>query len=354
MTELFKEYNEIQELLKGVLGEKKFAKFFPLTKYQTPRDFRVSIVCLIETQDYTIFQSEPHRVDKVTLPRGIQVSGMIERTEAHESKIKQEIRRVGKRLERKLLNPEEITKGTDTTSDEERECHIPDCLCGNCRDCRLWGFAARPRVEAGEEQGQPSKVDVGTTFTIRAVDEFLTERIWNAVDESDRKVNQAFGDKEQIPPQVFLPYVIDVRDGSFDEFLYLLYSILNAKRVGAGRTKYGSVEITPIGFYFAYEQLFSNKRLVQNCYDYLWKQREQTLDDNKKRLGWLGELSQNEVQEALLHATDKELEKANCWYTSIETHQPEKANNLNALLNKAKVIFRNEDNMKKIVSVKPK
>jgi CRISPR type I-D-associated protein Csc2 len=350
-------YQQIEEILKGVL-DAKFAKFFPAEDYQTlglpPRDFRISIPCLIETQDYAIFQSEPHRLDKVSFPKGIKYQDKppMERAECHESKVKQEIRRVGKKLRRKLSDPADIEKGMDSTDKEEKECHIPDCLCGVCRDCRLWGFAASGSTEEREENSRPSKVDVGTAFTIRAVDEIMVERVWNAVDESDRRVRRAVGDKEQLVPQVFLPYVIDLRDASLDEFLYILYSLLNAGRIGAGRTKYGAVDITPLGVYFAYEQLFANKKLTQYAYDYLWDERvnNKTLDENKQRLGWLGDLTSDEARKATQYALSQELAQAACWCKPLDPD--DRTTHLQDLLVKATLLFRDEDQLKRIAGVK--
>jgi len=335
-------------------------------EYPTPRDFRISLVTLIETQDYAIFQSEPHRLDKVTLVRGITTSGTIERVECHESKPKQEIRRVGKRLMRKLLGDETeeyvdeqgnkqtrqlLTTATDTTDGEERECHIPDCMCGQCRDCRLWGFAA----SGGDETGKPSRIDVGTAYSIRAVDEINRERTWNAVDESVRHVQRAVGEKEQVQPEVFLPYVLDARDMNLDEFLYLLYSALNAGRIGAGRTKYGTIRLHPLAVFFTHEQLFSNKRLTQHAYDCLFCQRYSTnsatateldskvAEERAKRMGWLGELTLAGAQIAVLHGVKKELEDASCWYQQM----PNEA--LTTLLTEARSLFRDRDAMRRIV-----
>lgn len=347
-------YQNIENQLRTFLG-RDYDRFFH-GEYPTPRDFRISLVTLAETQDYAIFQSEPHRLDKVTLARGITSSGTIERVECHESKLKQEIRRVGKREIRKLLGDVDIseqddkgnsvqrtvshiTTGNDSTDKVVRECHIPDCLCGECRDCRLWGFAA----SGGEDTGLPSRVDVGTAYSIRAVDEINRERTWNAVDESVRHVQRAVGEKEQVQPEVFIPYVLDARDVSLDEFLYLLYSIRNAGRVGAGRTKYGAIRLRPLALFFAHEQLFSNKRLTQHAYDKLFSDRKEGMNERAQRLGWLGELTIDEAKKAISHAVTQELDEAACWYQELP------AESFSSLLVEAQNLFRDRDAMRTIV-----
>lgn len=357
-------YQTIKNQLETFLG-RDYERFFH-GEYPTPRDFRISLVALMETQDYAIFQSEPHRLDKVTLSRGIATSGTIERVECHESKAKQEIRRVGKREMRKLLGDVDIpategngeaaqrtvshiTTANDSTDKVVRECHIPDCLCGVCRDCRLWGFAA----SGGEDTGLPSRIDVGTAYSIRAVDEINRERTWNAVDESVRHVQRAVGEKEQVQPEVFIPYVLDARDVNLDEFLYLLYSILNAGRVGAGRTKYGAIRLRPLAMFFTHEQLFSNKRLTQHAYDHLFDKRYPKDSDNgsedknakerAKRMGWLGEVTLADAQEALSFAIHKELDDAACWFQRLP------AEAFGSLLSDAKNLFRDRDAMRRIV-----
>jgi CRISPR-associated protein Csc2 len=357
-SKMSKAYQNIESQLQTFLG-RDYGRFFHgdwADEKQPPRDFRISLVTLLETQDYAIFQSEPHRLDKVTLARGITTSGTIERVECHESKPKQEIRRVGKREMRKLLGDVDISETDDngnavqrtvsyiTTADDStdrmvRECHIPDCLCGECRDCRLWGFAA----SGGDETGKPSRIDVGTAYSIRAVDEINRERTWNAVDESVRHVQRAVGEKEQVQPEVFIPYVLDARDVNLDEFLYLLYSILNAGRVGAGRTKYGAIRLRPLALFFAHEQLFSNKRLTQHAYDKLYSGRQAQMNERAQRLGWLGELTLAEAQGAISHAVTQELNDAACWYQQMPV------DGFSSLLSEAKSLFRDREAMRNIV-----
>lgn len=358
-------YQAIKDLLQGTL-KARFSKFFPESEYRTPRDFRISIPCLIETQSYAIFQSEPGRLDKASFSRGVKNPESFERVECHESKVKQEIRRASKRLTRKLSDPAKLFeefKGRDSTDKIDNECNIPDCLCGKCRDCEVWGFAAAGSSEEREENSRPSRVDVDTTWSIRAVDNgIMVERIWNAVDEADRRVRQAFGEKEQLSPQVFLPYVLDLRDVSFDEFLYVLYGLLNAKRVGAGRTKYGSISVEPLEVYFSYEQLFTNKKLVQHAYDYLWDKRQENLDENKKRLGWLGELTGEQVKGAVQYAVQEELKRAACWHWPLSDNGQVTGSGstgggavqlFDTLLAKARELFRDEEAMQYIANARP-
>jgi CRISPR type I-D-associated protein Csc2 len=351
-------YQNIQSHLRQILG-KDYDDFFH-GSYETPRDFRISLVTLLETRDYAIFQSEPHRLDKVTLSRGVEHSDTtIERVECHESKPKQEIRRVGKRLMRKLLGRVEvteqdeqgneatkvvnqITRSTDSTDNAEYECHIPDCLCGRCRDCRLWGFAA----SGGDETGQPSRVDVGTAYTIRGMGDMIDrERVWNAVDEKDRQVRRAFGDKEQLVPEVYLPYVIDLRDVNLDEFLYLLYSVCNAGRIGAGRTKYGSIHFEPLALFFTYEQLFCNLRLTQHTYDHLYGSRQEEMKERAQRMGWLGEITEAQARKAVLGGVKKEAKQAACWSRRVPD------DGLTKLLTEAKQLFRDREAMRRIVDI---
>ena len=119
-------YQNIESQLQQILGRKDYGDFFH-GPYETPRDFRISLVTLLETQDYAIFQSEPHRLDKITLSRGIKHGDTtIERVECHESKPKQEIRRVGKRLMRKLLGRVEVTE----QDEQGNEITKVKCRCG--------------------------------------------------------------------------------------------------------------------------------------------------------------------------------------------------------------------------------
>jgi CRISPR type I-D-associated protein Csc2 len=364
-------YKEIKDLLEKTLGN-RFNKFFPENGYRTPRDFRISIPCLIETQSYAIFQSEPGRLDKATFSRGVKYLDNFERVECHESKVKQEIRRASKRLTRKLSDPDKLFKefkGRASTDKKDNECNIPDCLCGICRDCRVWGFAAAGSTEEREENSLPARVDVDTTWSIRSsYNGIMVERTWNAVDEADRRVRRAIGEKEQLSPQVFLPYVLDLRDVSLDEFLYVLYGLLNAKRIGAGRTKYGSITVEPLGLFFTYEQLFTNKKLAQHAYDCLWDKQQTQLDENKRRLGWLGELTEHQAKEAMKYAIQQELQRAACWYWPQNEKEPPaegKSTNgdkslqtpyqqfFDTLLTKAKELFRDEEAMQYIADARP-
>lgn len=336
---------EVETLLKEKLKD-EYEQFFH-GEYSTPRNFRICIPCLIETQDYAIFQSEVHILDKVTLSAGKVNDFLIERGECHESKIKQEIRRTGKELTRKLG----IINTTPSTSPEEKkkgdqECHIPDAMCGKCIDCNLWGFAA----SGGSESGKPSQIEVGTTYSIRHIDEIMRERNWNAIDENARRVLQAFGTKEQLQPQIFLPYVLELKDVNLDEFLYVLYSIYNASRIGAGSTKYGAVSIQPIGIYFAYESLFTNLELTKHMYDCIFNMRKDKLTDKAKTIGFLGDIKQSEAIDGMVYAINKELEDATCFYIPLDgIGENKEKTTFTELINKCKEIFRDKELMYGII-----
>jgi len=347
----------IKEIIEKDIGNDYYKKFFN-GEYDLPRKFRISIPCMLKTEDYSIFQSEPHRLDKQLLTRGNSIPVdpnndnsklqkslqlKIERAECHESKIKQEIRRTGKRLLRKLEVDTIEIKGTQC--DVKTKCHIPDGMCGSCMDCIVWGYAASPNTSKEIRKDKHSRVEVGTTFSIRSIHEIMVERTWNAIDESTQNVQQSFGLKEQIAPEVYMPYVVDLIDVNLIEFIYSMYSLINAGRAGAGSTKCGSFKIFPISIYFTYEQIFANLPLVRGMYTNLFLEKSAGMNARQFELGFLGEITDDQVNSALKQTVNKYATEAPCHLKQLS----DKANI--KLMENLYNIFKDLDTMKQIVTL---
>jgi len=246
-------------LLDSLKGKEKYFE------EQIPKLFsskRIQVVALRETVDPCIFRTDVEGLDVVSTRAGIKNNDVISRSIIFMRKLVAAERRTGKYLLRSILghvphldNAKKLAK-TD-------KCSLNQNLCGLCIDCTLFGFTRAEGIV------RKSRVEYGTTYSIREYEKIYEVYNWNAIQEDTQSPGQAFGDIEVIKPGVVYPTVTTLHSVTEKEFLYYLWVILNTRRFGAVTSRTGRMSTEIVSIIFANSEPLSSLELTMAYHDVL-------------------------------------------------------------------------------------
>lgn len=224
----------------------------------------IQIVVLRETKSHAIFTTEGQTLDIERLQSGIINRAPIDRIIMYKRKQIAPERRTGKALLRDMdiLSPVVLNK----KKVERSTCQIMGDSCGCCPDCILYGYAATQGAGS-----QRARVLTDSGFIVRGESQVMRNIKLNAIQETTAGgiAGSAFAGRENVLPQVFIPTVETLLDGTMPEFLYLLGNILKTTRYGAESNREGFIRNHLLGVYFSDVEIFSNLELTQHYYDIL-------------------------------------------------------------------------------------
>jgi CRISPR-associated protein Csc2 len=230
----------------------------------------IQIVVLRETKSHAIFTTEGQTLDIERLQSGIINRAPIDRIIMYKRKQIAPERRTGKALMRDLNILSPMTLGKKKV--ERSTCQIMGNSCGYCPDCILYGYAATQGAGS-----QRARVLTDSGFIVRSESQVMRNIKLNAIQDTTAGgiAGSAFAGRENVLPQVFIPTVETLLDGTIPEFLYLLGNILKTTRYGAESNREGFIRNHILGVYFSDVELFSNLELTQHYYDALATSSEQ-------------------------------------------------------------------------------
>lgn len=224
----------------------------------------IQIVVLRETKSHAIFTTEGQTLDIERLQSGIDNHAPIDRIIMYKRKQIAPERRTGKALMRDMGILSPVTIGKKKV--ERSTCQIMGDSCGCCPDCILYGYAATQGAGS-----QRARVLTDSGFIVRSESQVMRNIKLNAIQETTAGgiAGSAFAGRENVLPQVFIPTVETLLDGTLPEFLYLLGNILKTTRYGAESNREGFIRNHILGVYFSDVEIFSNLELTQHYYDLL-------------------------------------------------------------------------------------
>jgi CRISPR-associated protein Csc2 len=256
------------EQLTSLLNEHKSAFHEHIPRFRQNRF--IQIVVLRETKSHAIFTTEGQTLDVERLQSGILTRAPIDRIIMYKRKQIAPERRTGKALLRdmNILSPVTINK----KKVERSACQIMGDSCGCCPDCILYGYAATQGAGS-----QRARILTDSGFIVRSDSQVMRNIKLNAIQETTAGgiAGSAFAGRENVLPQVFIPTVETLLDGTMPEFLYLLGNILRTTRYGAESNREGFIRNHILGVYFSNVEIFSNLELTQHYYDLLATPAEQ-------------------------------------------------------------------------------
>jgi CRISPR-associated protein Csc2 len=143
---------------------------------------------------------------------------------------------------------------------DEDLCRLHDNLCGQCIDCKLYGFA-----NAEQQDGsRTSRVLTDSAFSIRGL-ERRQDISFNAQSEENERDRQshALNSLAHTRPETFFPTIVTLRDFTYRELYWLIHLIQSTTRYGAETSRTGYVDNQVVAVWFDTHETMSNLELSQ-------------------------------------------------------------------------------------------
>src|SRR5258708_28353411 len=202
------------EQLTAILNRYDDAFHVQIPRYRQNRF--VQIVVLRETKSHAIFTTEGQTVDVERLQAGITNRQQIDRVVMYKRKQVAPERRTGKALLRDLGILIDTPGGKKDKGNKTKrsECQIMGASCGACPDCILYGFAATTGTGS-----QRARVLTDSGFVVRNISQVMRNIKLNAIQDTIAGgiAGSAFPSRENVLPQIFIPTLETLLDGTITE-----------------------------------------------------------------------------------------------------------------------------------------
>lgn len=219
---------------------------------------------LRETNSYNIFTTEGSELNLASTDATTAAEEKIQRIVMFKRKQVAAERRKGKELLRGHWenNNDSIEKNEafGKYANDEDLCRLHDNLCGQCIDCKLYGFANAENKDGS----RTSRVLTDSAFSVRGL-ERRQDISFNAQSEENERDKQshALNTSAHARPETFFPSIVTLRDFTYRELYWLIYLIQSTTRYGAETSRTGYVDNQIITVWFDTRETMSNLELSQ-------------------------------------------------------------------------------------------
>ena len=222
-----------------------------------------NIAVLRQTDSYNIFTTEGTELNlastavKPGSTDTIQRIVMFKRKQvASERRTgKEEIRALYKQHRNLVDNPEAF----GAFDDDADLCRLHNNLCGNCVDCKLYGFA-NAEVADGSRH---SRVLTDSAFSLRGLEQ-REDITFNAQsEETESESSTSLNSLAHTQPETYFPSIVSIRDFTWRDLYWLIYLLQNTTRYGAETSRTGYVDNTILSIWFDSAETISNLELTK-------------------------------------------------------------------------------------------